>query len=460
MTSREIEEPLGRLLGWLETMKQPGGYAGPVAHYWRDSFRYIGPGLDWRYEGLITGFLTLHEKTGDLRFLDLAVEAGNHLVRGQFSNGSFRNSNFESNPSFRSGGTPHESAAAIGLLRLAQALGQSGRDGRPYAEAALRNVEGFHFGRLYDERTGLFFQYIFDRASHAPNKLATMAELLFLAHDAAKEERYRKAALCCLDFVLSMQDAETGGILQTDHPAPWSLFPRRQVAYYAARCVPALLEGFHRTRDERYLQGALRIGEFLQGMEAPGGGFWWALQEPKGGGGFRLYRYPVFAGGCGDILRALWLLREHGSFPLERSTRWLLAQVDPDGGVRTGYGMKRMDTEEEYAGPPSWRDVLHVVGWADKTLRYLALLLEPGTSVEVRPCPREPWKFQCADGLYEEDRRAICIRGPEAFTFRKRASFHRHDLPKRALMEAGFHYARVRREFGWEARLLQRAGMK
>lgn len=439
-------------------MKQPGGYAGPVVHYWRDCLRYIGPSLDWRYEGLIAGLLTLHEKTGDSRFLSLATEAGNHLVRGQLSNGCFRNSNFEANPSFRSGSTPHESAASIGLLLLARALKETGRDGGAYARAALRNIDEFHFGRLYDESSGLFFQRVGDRTTHAPNKLATIAELLFLAEEVTAEARYRKAAFRCLDFVLLLQDPETGGILQGDVAAPWSLFPRRQVAYYTARCIPALLQAHDHSREERYLRGALRAGEFLRSMEAPGGGFHFGLMEPKGTQGFRLYRYPMFAGGCGDILRALWLLREHGSFPTDKSTRWLLEQVDPNGGVRTSYGMLKMDSEGEYEGLPFWRDVVHCVGWTDKALRFLALLLEPGASVGT--CPSRPWRFECADGTYEEDQGTIRIRGPESHTFSKGAMFSRRDRLSRAWMAAGFLYARLRRTYGPEARVLERLGMK
>jgi hypothetical protein len=50
---------LARLEAWLESMRGPGGYGGPVAHWWRQSLLYTGPGLDWRYEGIILGYLAL-----------------------------------------------------------------------------------------------------------------------------------------------------------------------------------------------------------------------------------------------------------------------------------------------------------------------------------------------------------------------------------------------------------------
>ena len=53
-----------RLEAWLETMRGPGGYGGPVAHWWQQSLMYTGPGLDWRYEGIIEGYLQLWARTG------------------------------------------------------------------------------------------------------------------------------------------------------------------------------------------------------------------------------------------------------------------------------------------------------------------------------------------------------------------------------------------------------------
>ncbi len=34
------------------------GYGGPVVHWWNHSLAYQGAGLDWRYEGIIDGYLS------------------------------------------------------------------------------------------------------------------------------------------------------------------------------------------------------------------------------------------------------------------------------------------------------------------------------------------------------------------------------------------------------------------
>ena len=67
---------------WLETMRGPDGYGGPVAHWWQNCLSYTGAGLDWRYEGLISGYLTLWARTGEPRWAARARRAGDDLRRG------------------------------------------------------------------------------------------------------------------------------------------------------------------------------------------------------------------------------------------------------------------------------------------------------------------------------------------------------------------------------------------
>src|SRR4051812_17366681 len=111
---------VARLDGWLDTMRGPGGYGGPVAHWWQQCLVYTGPGLDWRYEGLILGYLQLWAHTGAEGWLHKACRAGDDLVQAQLANGHYPASGFEANLS--SAGTPHEAACDVGLLSLALAL--------------------------------------------------------------------------------------------------------------------------------------------------------------------------------------------------------------------------------------------------------------------------------------------------------------------------------------------------
>ena len=119
MQNKLLADLISKNISWLQTMKQPSGYSGPVPHYWEDCFNYIGPGRDWRYEGIIISYLELYEKTKDNKFLRLAKEAGNHLVNNQLKIGCFNNSGFDGNPSIIKGSMPHDTAASIGLMKLA-----------------------------------------------------------------------------------------------------------------------------------------------------------------------------------------------------------------------------------------------------------------------------------------------------------------------------------------------------
>ena len=64
---------------WLETTRvtwPTPGYGGPVVHWWNHCLAYTGAGLDWRYEGIVGGYLTLWRATGVRGYLDKAVRAG------------------------------------------------------------------------------------------------------------------------------------------------------------------------------------------------------------------------------------------------------------------------------------------------------------------------------------------------------------------------------------------------
>ena len=58
----DLSARVARIDAWLETMRGSAskgcaaGYGGPVVHWWRQCLLYTGPGLDWRYEGIIAGY--------------------------------------------------------------------------------------------------------------------------------------------------------------------------------------------------------------------------------------------------------------------------------------------------------------------------------------------------------------------------------------------------------------------
>jgi hypothetical protein len=53
--AQTISAVVAQLDRWLEGMRGPAGYGGPVVHWWRHSLHFAGAGLDWRYEGIVLG---------------------------------------------------------------------------------------------------------------------------------------------------------------------------------------------------------------------------------------------------------------------------------------------------------------------------------------------------------------------------------------------------------------------
>ncbi|HLO13263.1 MAG TPA: hypothetical protein VK206_00425, partial [Anaerolineales bacterium] len=177
-TVTQINTAVSRLDAWLETMRGPSGYGGPVAHWWQQSLMYAGTGLDWRYEGIIIGYLQLWERTNDAGWLIKARRAGDDLLSGQLEDYHFAASAFELNPA--SAGTPHEAACDAGLLRLALALREAGyEDWEKYATCAERNLRMFYIEQLWDIEAQSFRDDT-HVPSFVPNKAATACEALFL----------------------------------------------------------------------------------------------------------------------------------------------------------------------------------------------------------------------------------------------------------------------------------------
>ncbi|MDQ3701974.1 MAG: hypothetical protein M3442_13790 [Chloroflexota bacterium] len=428
---------VARLEAWLETMRAPAtrpdspplspvapvaastGYGGPVVHWWRDSLRFCGPGCDWRYEGIILGYLALYQGTGQRRWLEKATRAGDDLVAAQSPAGNYRHSSFELNP--RTAGTPHEAAADIGLLGLAAELKRQAHPSWPrYLAAAERNLRDFYIGRLWDENARRFCDNL-EHTSFVPNKAATVVEALFrLADLTAEDERLERYIIPTLDAVLLHQvrgegHSLDGGIAQNSfHGA----VVEKYFPYYVARCVPALVEAARRYQDARYRLSALAAGDFLRRWRDPDGAFPQVVYPHR-----RVNRYPRWVGGLGDILRALDLLRPHGiEVHAEPSRRWLLSRQLASGAFRSADGFSAQVSQRPPVGPPDARDLLPVVGWADKAFRYLAgQAAEPVDHLTVAIAATEiPCLVRGRPAVYHEDESVVEITIGPAVCYRWR----------------------------------------
>lgn len=368
-----------RAVAWLDTMRGPDGYGGPVVHWWQCCLRFTGAGLDWRYEGVVHGMLALFDRTGDGRWLARARRACDDLVRGQLPDGRYRDSSFELNP--HDGGTPHGAACDVALLRLALVLRGRGDPGwERYAAAARRNLSGHYCARLWDAEARSFRD---DPGvpSFVPNKSATLAEALFLlASLDGDDEVVARYALPTLRRLLAHQ--RTGGSLDgaIAQNSQRGRTVEKYFPYYVARCAGALLAAHRWTGEDRWLDAACRAMGFVVSRRLDDGSF---PQVVYGNG--RTNRYPQWIAATGDILRAAGLLAPFGfQADLAATETWLLRGQSPAGGFRTAHGFASQIDQRTPRGLPDFRDLIPVCGWVDKSFRYLGERIPDASGGEPR----------------------------------------------------------------------------
>lgn len=359
LAQNTLAQRVANLEAWLETMRQPGGYGGPVAHWWQNRFRYTGPGLDWRYEGILIGYKTLFEKTQNPYWKTHLNRAAHDLIAGQNEHGSYRASRFEINPGHL--GTPHEAAASFGLLSALPYVNDEARA----LETAKRNLDNL-IALLWD---GKSFNDRPKVSGRVPNKLATLAQALMTLAEVSRDSSYHAYAKAALEDVLRYQ-VKTGALAGAIHQyAPGAgkgdgrFFP-----YYAARCVPPLLQAYEVFGDARYLDAARLTLEFLKNSMAKDGSWPQIIYDNT-----KQASWPRWLAGAADILLAFRVLNE--SIPKIALDRILSSQLK-SGSFPTAHGFASQISQREPSNLPNYRDVTPVVGWNDKLFRLLSDMLE------------------------------------------------------------------------------------
>ena len=395
MTRRHVAELVGDMHAWFESMRVARGYGGPVSHWWRHCRRYTGAGLDWRYEGIIHGYLNLYEATEESQWLDAAVTAGTDLIEGQLKSGNYRVSAFERNPEF--GGTPHEACVSGALLRLARIRRDAEQEWQPFAQTARKNLQ-WHLDALWRSKNETFSDTV-GLASYVPNKIASTVEA-FLEWDQLVdgENLVDRLVEPATDTILELQvttGPHRGAIHQMSAPESGNSGDGKFFPLYIARCIPPLLAVGEATGAKRFTKAAVQAGEFLTTVEHEDGGF---PQVVYASGD--LNTYPRWIAGLGDVLRAYDVLNTRGySFETDAVETRLRAGYDECGAFRTAEGFGRLAGRTERQ---VFEDVLHVVGWNDKAFRWLTTQVDTVTGGDPSPI-RTRCHFDGTAGRFIED---------------------------------------------------------
>lgn len=364
---RSVDAAISGLDYWLKSMRGEGGYTGPVVHWWENCWLFTGAMIDWRYEGIICGYVELYRKSGDSYWLARARRAADDAVMSQTPDGHFGNSSFQYGA--QTGGTPHEAAVDVGLLELAKAMRQRGVSGwERYAASADRNIDSYLLARLW---TGHGFADQPYNPVLVPNKNATAIEALLLSEEVSGRQ--------VMDFVKPAAEVVLSNQVKTPGPRYGATIHvgtgshSLAIGIYTARCVSALVRLAQRTGERGYHEAAVMAGLFLAGLvTSRGTQFGYYLDERPIGA-------PEWISPSGDILRALILLSEEieEARPAARSlVEILVGSQYPTGGIPTAYGFAIRGSSRAWQGLPEFRDVVPVVGWCDKAFRALALLAD------------------------------------------------------------------------------------
>jgi hypothetical protein len=392
----ELAQTIACLDAWLDTMRNPRGYAGPVTHWWDSSLVYVGTMLDWRYEGIVCGYLNLYRKSDDIRWLQKGVRACSDLVAGQQLDGQFFNSSFERGP--KTGGTPHEAAACIALLETAKVL-----NGDPQAALFFQAAERNLSNQITNLWKGKGFWDQPENPILVANKNATILEalLLYQASSGRDMQEYIQAAAGTILTAQILAGARAGA---TVHRGTFDF--QLSFGIYTARCISAICRLMQVDPQLEYRRFVQKAVIYLLALIRTDGTI---LGHYRDG---RPIAAPIWIAPSGEILRALIDAQAWVDVPgesIQVLTRELTRSQLPSGGIPTGYGISHRGAMRPYSGLPDFRDVLPVVGWCDKVFRALTLLGSCGGAAPLArtelPCT---WKGMTC--IYLEDEKLIALK--------------------------------------------------
>ena len=404
---------LGALESWLETLHGAGGYYGPVVGMRGTTMSWCGPAHDWRWEGLLDGWVARHRHTAEPVYLDRIEQAFRDLQHAQLADGSFRNSCFEHNPC--EGGMPHEPAVMAAVLRAGRYLQEQGRAWPDGAATMLeRFVEERLIKALWNKTLRTFNNWLQSEfETYSPPAVASVVEALLAYGDlTGTSERWTPYVTGAAESLLKSQfrDGPLAGALPVSSADRASASP-----FLAARCLTALTMLHRRTGDARFSEACDALTGFVKRGLQPQGGI--ACMAYAG----RPDRTaPLYTGATAGTLLALDRGARLEEALLNAQLDWLLSLQSAAGGFDTavgfGQGLRRRD-------PPDWRDALPVCGW---TAMVYALLAHRGGATASRQVTTAPvCRAVMVRGLraeMTEDANTIAIRNHSepVYVWRKR----------------------------------------
>jgi Beta-L-arabinofuranosidase, GH127 len=248
----ELAERAVRMADWelgvqLPEGAFPGGYEGEGR-----------PPLVFNTGQVIRGLLRTAQETGDDRYLDAAIRAGDWIVANQDEDGSWTTANFKGMKRV------YDAYVSAALAQLAVTTGDE-----RFALAATRNCD-FVLGQ---QRANGWFD-LCDNTPHANDAPIThticyAVDGLLEVGELLGEERFVTAATRAADEMLTL--VEGSPALPGRLGDQWDTRANYVCVTGAAQLGIILMRLHRTTEDRRYLQAALSLAEFLMGVQRIGG---------------------------------------------------------------------------------------------------------------------------------------------------------------------------------------------
>jgi hypothetical protein len=362
----------GRLESWFDSMHGPAGYYGPVVGFRGVGAGYCGPGFDWRYEGLLEGWMAMGRACPEATLAGRIEGALAEIRRSRLANGTLRCSYFESNPF--DGGMPHEPILMSSALRARSFLHSVGRPFDPAFDSLLeRFVRERLVKELWNKALKTFNNWIqSEYESYSPAAVASIVEVLVgyqeIAGDGSVLDSMIQGAAESL-LAVQIRTGPLAGGIPVSNRSGVPINP-----YLAARCLTALTLLHRKLNDDRFSQAGEALSNFLGRISLKQGGF--PLQVGPGGAARET---PVFVGATAGVLVELARSGRLTEPVLQPHLAFILGRQTVSGAFHTAVGFNGGGG----ASRPDWRDVMPVCGWGDKIYHLLALL-RPGA---VTPVP-------------------------------------------------------------------------
>jgi len=444
---------LSRLEGWLSTYycypgDGRGGIGGPIATYWASSAYTAGPQIMNVY-GVVRGLCCRAGDVGGEAALRRAASLVDYLLQIQDSStGLFICSGGET--PFTPPGLIHQASAVAALWHYAIITGEP-----EVIAAANRGWQA-----CVTQRSLQSSWIVINQALRA-----CTAAILGMQADAITEVEARAIVTRVVTIAADMQykdEAVAGAI-------PQSKADDSIIMPYQGKCLEPLVQVFLSFGDERALQTAIRLADFVVAHGEPGTGLVRGALLPEGKllaqgrcayrlrlvapfaerplrslrqrmiKAWRAVHWPIWIARSADTARGLWkLARVTGNDVYLRTAHSMLdamlACQTLLGGIRNSRGFFGTDPAQD---GPSWQDVAPIPRWNAYLVHWLHELLQ-GTSVRDPELPAEDARDEVAlaeDATLVETKSSLTLLRPDSSVAWSLRKGHRWGWPFRQVQE-------------------------